>query len=152
MRLKLPHNGERGFTLIEILVVVAILGTIAGIVIPNVLHLKDEGRIDAANTESHNVQLLILSAMVDHEIIHLATGGALGPNAAGDKNIATIAELLPPAVEEEDSITTYITGILQAIYTVNDEGHIESAFPVDTAVGNSKWKGLSYTQDLGWTD
>ena len=154
MLLKLPRNGEKGFTLIEILVVVAILGTLAAIVIPSIMHLQNEGRVDAANTERYNVQLVVLSAMVDQKVFKLTDGpgGYFGPNAAGTANESDIAELTPPAVAAEDSIVTYITGILQATYDIDDEGHIIDAEPTDTTAGDSKWKGLTYTPGSGWSD
>lgn len=64
MRLRLPHQGERGFTLLEILVVVAILGTLAAIVIPNIIHLRNKGIEEAKQTEYHNVQIAVLTMMV----------------------------------------------------------------------------------------
>ena len=143
MRLKLPLWGERGFTLIEILVVVAILGTLAAIVIPSIMHLQNEGRIEAANTEAYNCQLAVLSAMVDQKVLEL-TPGTVGPTATGTANVDTIVEL--------DNVENYLTGVLQATYDIDDEGHITDAEPTDTTAGDSKWKGLDYTENIGWTD
>lgn len=154
MRLKLLRNGEKGFTLIEILIVVAILGILAAIVIPNIMHLRTEGRVEAANTERYNTQLAVLSAMVNQKVFELTDGpgGYFGPNAAGTANESDIAELTPPAVAAEDSIVTYITGILQASYDIDNKGHITDAEPTDTTAGVSKWEGLTYTPGSGWSD
>lgn len=145
MRLKLPRNGERGFTLIEILIVAVILGTLAAIVIPSIMHLRTEGRVDAANTEHYNSQLAVLSAMIDQKVLDLTAGGTISPDnidvSAATGNTDTIAEI---------DVVDYITGVLHAIYTVNDKGHITNA--TTTGLTNSKWEGLNYTPGSGWSD
>lgn len=145
MRLELPCNGEKGFTLIEILVVVAILGILAAIVIPSIMHLQNEGRVDAANTERYNVQLAVLSAMVDQKVLEL-TPGTVGPTATGTANETLLITELDPGVEN------YLTGVLQATYDIDNKGHITDAEPTDTTAGDSKWEGLNYTPGSGWSD
>ena len=60
-----PAPGEKGFTLIEILVIIAILGLLAGIVIPNVVRFIDSGEQDARDTERDNVQIAVISLMFE---------------------------------------------------------------------------------------
>ena len=62
--LKMPASGERGFTLIEILVVVALLGILAGIIIPSVLAFMGRGEEEAQRTEWDNMQTAVLALMV----------------------------------------------------------------------------------------
>jgi general secretion pathway protein G len=47
----MKYNKQTGFTLIEILVVMVILGVLAGLVAPALLGQAGQARIDAANTD-----------------------------------------------------------------------------------------------------
>ncbi|MFO8009595.1 MAG: type II secretion system protein [Dehalococcoidia bacterium] len=52
-----------GFTLIEVLVVIAILGILAAITTTMVIAFATEGKGEAAATELHNMQLAMAAAM-----------------------------------------------------------------------------------------
>ena len=54
--LKYFRYKEKGFTLIEILVVIAILGSLAAVAIPNLVQFADRGRPETAATELYNIQ------------------------------------------------------------------------------------------------
>jgi len=66
--LKLLSRGEKGFTLVEILVVVTILGAMAAIAIPNIIEFIGEGKEEANQTEQHNVQTAVLALLVDADV------------------------------------------------------------------------------------
>ena len=69
--MKIWRKGEKGFTMIELLIVVAILGVLAAVVIPNVGRFIGRGESEAAATELSNVQTAVISMMVDNGLSEL---------------------------------------------------------------------------------
>jgi len=59
--------GERGFTLVELLVTMVVIGVLAGIAIPVFLHQREKGMDTQARSDVYNVALAEESYFVDHE-------------------------------------------------------------------------------------
>jgi prepilin-type N-terminal cleavage/methylation domain-containing protein len=58
---RLLWSGQSGFTLIEIIIVLAIMGLLAGVIIPNISGFLGTGTLNAANTELGNVKTASLA-------------------------------------------------------------------------------------------
>jgi prepilin-type N-terminal cleavage/methylation domain-containing protein len=118
--MKMLHRGEKGFTLIELLVVIAILGVIAAVVALNVTGFFGRGTLQAANTELHQAQTAIVSAMADAETN--AINGTAPYYWAGEEDKVVCFSANGTAFDASD----YCYGPFRAKYTVDSEGAITS--------------------------
>ncbi len=111
---------QRGFTLIEVLVVLGILGVIATIVILSLAGFLGSGKEESANSEAHQVQTAVIAYMSANNID--SWDGTVDKSGTTD-------------------VHSYIlnTGRLQAIYTIAG-GKIASA----TAYPDGKWSDCTW--------
>ncbi len=82
---KAGSSKERGFTLVELLVVVGIIVALAAVIFPNVTQFSTKGDEGAKAAEEQNVQSAFDTMMADKNILTV-TARNLGTtaNAAGD--------------------------------------------------------------------
>jgi general secretion pathway protein G len=87
------HRRERvqGFTLIELMVVLVIIGVLAALIVPNVLDRADDARVTAARTDVNNLMQALKLYRLDNQrypaadqgleaLVRKPTTGAVPPN------------------------------------------------------------------------
>lgn len=61
------HQVSRGFTLIELMVVLVIIGVLAALIVPNVLDRADDARVTAAKTDIANLNQALKLYRLDNQ-------------------------------------------------------------------------------------
>ncbi len=64
---RLPRGSGHGFTLIELMVVLVIIGVLAALIVPNVLDRADDARVTAARTDVGNLMQALKLYRLDNQ-------------------------------------------------------------------------------------
>lgn len=87
----LQRRAQAGFTLIELMVVLVIIGVLAALIVPNVLDRADDARVTAARTDVNNLMQALKLYRLDNQrypsaeqglqaLVTKPTAGAIPPN------------------------------------------------------------------------
>lgn len=136
-------RGEKGFTLVELLIVVAILGILAAVVIPNVVGLMGRGGAQAYETDQEVIQL---AAATFYSDVH---GGWVdaSPVLWGCNNTGTAedaAHYYPTALARVGDHELYVSDTLEDIDNLGNYRLLDASGNADGTDINlhAIWMGL----------
>ena len=81
LRQRLRKSQRSGFTLIELMVVLVIIGVLAALIVPNVLDRADDARVTAARTDVNNLMQALKLYKLDNQRFPSAEQGLLALTA-----------------------------------------------------------------------
>jgi len=106
---KLRNTDQKGFTLIELMIVIAIIGILAAIAIPNFISYRNKAFCAAAERDANAVAGAIANYFSIPTRVNVPNLTDLNVTLSGSGTTLNIGEILEAGDDPEDGITIRIT-------------------------------------------
>ncbi|MBC8391029.1 MAG: prepilin-type N-terminal cleavage/methylation domain-containing protein [Deltaproteobacteria bacterium] len=114
--MQLSGNDEKGFTLIELMIVIAIIGVLAAIAIPNFISYRQTGYNAAANSDAKNAYTSAQAYFTDF------------PN----KTLSTTTQLNSYGYVATENVTTTVSGNNSNLQIVSSHASGSRTYTIDS--------------------
>lgn len=109
------YKKEKGFTLVELMVVIIILAVLTGIAIPSYLALRNRARVQATRSEMLNIATALEMYAADHDAYPTGTWAV----ASG---LVVTGEYMDPVPQDDAWTTPLVYAIVGTGYTLTSLG------------------------------
>lgn len=123
MRTPAARAAERGFTLIELMIVVAIIAILAGILIPNFVNARAQAQTAACESNLRAIATALELYYADNQVYPTASGAAVNPALLTANGIAYLNNT-PKDPAAQTSAATY------SLTTTNASAGVNSTYTI----------------------
>ena len=120
---KLKKHSDKGFTLIELMIVIAIIGILAAIAISNFISYRRRGYNAAANADIKNAYTAAQAYFSDYSTGTIDTAALYG--SYGFRSTANVTTTITSSTTDVQMTSAHGSG--DKTYTINSDGEISAS-------------------------
>lgn len=141
--------GERGFTLVELMVVVAIIALIAGIIIPNYIHARRQAAVSDTEANLKQIATSLELYFADNLAYPAGSQTDVDPQLFGGSNNPYLNTTPYDDLGRLDYLYTLNTGVNPPSYVVDDQGTYDPASLANISLGPNANGNQKVCGDIG---